>query len=119
MNIFVVVMLIIENPIQHHMCKRQTIGMVGTCTEIERRYVEERFDRTNKQKTTTRQTKDPMERHGGKGYETGCNNRLGVGRRKMERLTSGTAGPQRTVKLLKTKKKRYICFKKNVYTNHF
>jgi len=37
-----------------------------------------------------------MERHGEKGYATGrweCNNRLGVGQRKMKRLTSGSASP--------------------------
>jgi len=70
----------------------------------QRRCIEECFDRTNKQETTTRHTKDQMKRHSGKGYETGrreCNDRLDVGQRKMERLTSGNAGPQRTVKLLK------------------
>jgi len=60
--------------------------------------------RTNKQETTTRQTKDQMERHIEKEYETGrreCDNSLDVGQREMERLTSSRTGPRRTVKLLK------------------
>jgi len=39
--------------------------------EIKRRYVEECFGRKNEQETTTRQTKDQMERHSVKEYETG------------------------------------------------
>jgi len=47
-------------------------------------------------KTSTRKTKNKMERHSRKGYETDrreCNVRLGSGQRKMERLTSGSTGP--------------------------
>jgi hypothetical protein len=47
-------------------------------------------------KTSTWKTKNKMEKHSRKGYETDrseCNVRLDFGQRKMENITSGSAGP--------------------------
>lgn len=60
--------------------------------------------------TSNWKTKNQLEKHTGKWYETGGwdRNKLDPGQRKIENLTSGSAGPEWTVDVIKRKIGIYI-----------